>query len=72
MRETVQKSPGFDMDFGQDDISITAARRGRHNIFIKRERDEDHDQQHIYNCGNDTHSLWSAGIISSLLSIYIV
>ena len=61
MGKAMQQSPGVDMVQLNDDVPVTTARSGRHNIFVKRKGYEDDDDEQIDDGAYCAHRLGATG-----------
>ena len=61
MGKTMQQSPGIDMVQLNDDVPVTTARSGRHNIFVERKGYEDDDDEKVDDGAYCAHRLGAIG-----------
>lgn len=59
MWKSMQISSSFHMMDFQNNITITASRRSRNNVFVECEGDKKDQRKKIYNRTNGSHCLWT-------------
>lgn len=64
VRKFVEQTACLEMLHLEDNVPVTTARRGRHDVLVKWKRNEYDDNQQVNDSANGAHTFWTLVQIS--------